>query len=229
MRSPTLLWPLLLLLPASAAANEYLDEVHRLPAEYTEGGCNPGASVPEPIQKAKDALTKRYSWAIPTDEAIAAIAAFAPQIVDLGAGAGYWDHLLADAGADVVALDDWSWGRPAKLWHPVATGSERDVAPHWHRALMMVWPPRPERSWPGGQMAARALEVWHGDRVVYVGEIMRGNASPEFFSGLAREFHLVKRIAIPQWWNRSDAVFLLERGHSDDGEWMRRECGGKAL
>jgi hypothetical protein len=31
------------------------------------------------------------------------------RILDVGAGAGYWSALLAGLGADVVAIDDYSW------------------------------------------------------------------------------------------------------------------------
>lgn len=37
------------------------------------------------------------------------------RIVDVGAGAGYWSALLAGLGADVVAIDDYSWwGKPGR-------------------------------------------------------------------------------------------------------------------
>lgn len=215
---------LLLALPISA--NEYSDAVGKLPAEYTQGGCRQNAPVPFQIKIERDRLRSRYAWAIPSDEAIKAIADFAPRIVEIGAGSGYWAHLLSAAGANVAALDDWSWGRPRHLWFPVAPGGEGALAFSAGRSLLIVWPPRAGEV--GQDMAANALRTWRGDRLVYVGEVLRGHATPEFFAALARDFHLVEKIAIPQWWNRSDAVYLLERGDPDGGKWMREElalCG----
>jgi hypothetical protein len=47
----------------------------------------------------RHALVDRYGWAIPTDEAIAALVELSP-LVEIGAGRGYWAHLLRQAGAD---------------------------------------------------------------------------------------------------------------------------------
>ena len=39
----------------------------------------------------------------------------------------------------------------------------------------------------------------------------------------AENWHLVERIDIPQWHNRSDAIFLFERGTGDGRQWMLDE------
>lgn len=49
-------------------------------------------------------LVNKYSWAIPNDAALEAIAALGP-IVEMGSGAGYWASLLRERGVDVVAYD----------------------------------------------------------------------------------------------------------------------------
>jgi hypothetical protein len=188
--------------------NPYLAEVSKLSPEYTQGGCrNPGNNpMPNPIDTVRTELVNTYSWAIPTTDAITAIADFSDRrVIDFGAGSGYWAHLLAERGVDVVAVDDWSWGRPEHTWHPVETGSFERLASATDRALLMVWPPRNE-------MPLKALREWRGDHLIYVGEILRGNGTIRFFDVLDREWVLVRRIDIPQWWNRSDAVYLLARG-----------------
>lgn len=52
-------------------------------------------------------LVRRYAWAVPDAAAIAALAARSP-LVEIGAGTGYWARLLAAAGADIIAYDDYS-------------------------------------------------------------------------------------------------------------------------
>eukprot|EP00271_Cylindrocystis_brebissonii_P019739 TRINITY_DN6186_c0_g1_i1.p1 TRINITY_DN6186_c0_g1~~TRINITY_DN6186_c0_g1_i1.p1 ORF type:complete len:542 (-),score=66.17 TRINITY_DN6186_c0_g1_i1:227-1852(-) len=51
-------------------------------------------------------LRRLYSWAVPTEEALAAIAAAAPNgLVEMGAGTGYWAMLLRQRGVAVAAYD----------------------------------------------------------------------------------------------------------------------------
>lgn len=49
-------------------------------------------------------LCLTYAWAVPTTEAIAAIAPFAP-IVEICAGAGYWAWLVRQFGVEIIAFD----------------------------------------------------------------------------------------------------------------------------
>jgi hypothetical protein len=124
---------------------------------------------------ARDEGIARYGFGLPTDEAIDLIAAWSPGgVVELGAGTGYWAHLLATRGLDVVAYDadpppsatnPWFAGR--QPWHPVLAGDERSAARHASRTLLLVWPTR------GSVWAADAVESFHdagGTRLVYVGE-----------------------------------------------------------
>src|SRR3954471_21819338 len=65
-------------------------------------------------------LSERYSFAIPSNEVLAALRALGP-LVEVGAGAGYWARLLRDLGADVVATDlelpaDNGWLHGARPW-----------------------------------------------------------------------------------------------------------------
>ena len=147
----------------------------------------------------KTAVASAYAWAVPTEEAILAIARHAPRLLEIGAGSGYWSWLLAQAGADVVAVD----AQPApRTWFPVRPGGELEAALHPDRALFLCWPP-----W-NAPMALNALLCHAGDTVVYVGEWLGGNAEPRFFDRLAREYELVESVAIPQWWMRRDAVTI---------------------
>lgn len=138
----------------------------------------------------------RYAFAIPSPEAIEAIAAMEP-IVEIGAGTGYWAHELKRAGAIVMPFDiappnggpnpenKWPFG-PA--WTNVLEGSPESLAsdlysPYWADwTLLLCWPYM-------DAMAFRALRVFQGRRVVYVGEGHGGcTASDKFFDLLNRKW-----------------------------------------
>lgn len=193
---------LLAALAVLGMANPYLERVRELPAYYFDRGCTPGVEMPPEVENAWADHAIRYSAAIATPEALEAVAAWSP-LVDFGAGSGYWSHLLDQAGADVVAIDNWSWGRP-RVWRPVATGDQRLLPSLPQFTLLLVWPPR-------GSMAIEALRAWGGNRLIYIGEMWRGSGDAEFFHELDAHWRIVKRLELPGWWTNSDAVYLLER------------------
>ena len=150
----------------------------------------------------KNAVAGAYSWAVPTVEAVSAIARRAPRVLEVGAGSGYWSWQLAQAGVDVVAVDA---APPAAAWHRVWPGNELAAAGDPSRALLLCWPP-----W-NSPMALNALLLHAGDTVVYIGEWNRGCAEPRFFDSLSKGYDLVETIAIPQWWERTDVVTIHQR------------------
>jgi hypothetical protein len=185
-----------------------------LPASFFVGGCDVGKEHTEDFEKLYATTVRQYSWSIVTADAADRMVGFIGDrgVVDFGAGSGYVSHVLSERGVDALAFDDWSWGKPAHLWHPVEQGGLSSLVGTDARVLLMAWPPRSD-------LALHALSAWDGDRLIYVGEILRRTASPLFHEALARNWHLVERVEIPQWNNRSDAVYLL----------VRRDNGGDGL
>lgn len=183
------------------------------------------------MMRARWTATRDYAFAVPTPEAIAAIMAAAPRLVELGAGTGYWAKLLADAGADILAFDvvpagtanayaarDWDAPAPATpnaslpahegqrigRWFSVAVGDAASLAAHHDRALLLVWPPM-------DAMAVEALTVWRGDVLVYVGEWGGCNADDAFFERLEAEFDEVASLGLPQWEGLHDELWVFRR------------------
>lgn len=122
----------------------------------------------------EDAIA-RYSFAIPTEEALDVIASCSPAgVVEIGAGTGYWAKLLHDYGVDVIAYDfdpppspTNQWFAGSDPWHHITAGDEKSVPAHRDRTLLLVWPTR-NQAWP-----ADAIELFHragGNQLVYVGE-----------------------------------------------------------
>ena len=146
-------------------------------------------------------LVERFAWAIPSDEAIAALAGLSP-IVEIGAGRGYWAYLLRKAGADVVAYDLYprghpEWWRPqpddGAAWTEILRGGATATARHPDRTLLLVWPPMTP-------MAANALRAYRGTTVAYVGEGHSGCTGDDaFHRALDREWQEVRTIALPHW------------------------------
>src|SRR5688572_22451888 len=82
--------------------NPYLREFNELRAL-----CKPMGFLGEALEFLQRlSLAQEYSFAIPNEEAITAIAkAGDKKIVEMGAGTGYWAMLLRQAGADVIAYE----------------------------------------------------------------------------------------------------------------------------
>jgi hypothetical protein len=115
-------------------------------------------------------FTRRFAWAVPSPEVIEALAAFAggDRILEVGAGLGLWARLLREAGADVVATDDFSthhrerqpmWTEVAPLRDHAALAAHPDAA-----VLFSCWPPA------DGALLGRAAAAFRGDRLAVIGE-----------------------------------------------------------
>jgi len=161
---------------------------------------------------ARDALTARYAWAIPNEQALRILVRRAP-IVEIGAGLGYWAMLLSERGADVVAYDKTPAGskRPnrwfeagRKSWSPVKYGGATAAKRHGDRTLFLCWPYM-------NSMAARALAVYTGSTVVYIGECRGGCcANDAFFKALNKGWDAVDGCKLLQWPGIHDELVVWE-------------------
>ncbi|MGL5911571.1 MAG: hypothetical protein ACRCZP_16345 [Phycicoccus sp.] len=177
-------------------------------------------------------LVTRYSWAIPSAEALSAIAQHAPPhgIVEIGAGGGYWASLLQQAGVPVVAYDpapppntsQWHDGHP---WADVLLGDHTSVIGHPDRALMLCWPNYDEG------YGAEAVDLYGGDTVIFIGERSSGCTGDARLHALLGEadcwcphelcvcgaqsttplFREVAEVAIPQWQGIHDSLRVHRR------------------
>jgi hypothetical protein len=156
-----------------------------------------------------------YAFAVPTEEALAAIAAVSPAgVVEIGAGSGYWAALLRDRGVLVEAYDIAPEPPPAggmragggvpdrgynqytrTSWGGVQPGPATSAARHPGLTLLLCWPPEHDST------ARQALESYRGDTLVYVGELNndRDFADEEFFALLRSGWEMTAEVAIPQW------------------------------
>ena len=156
-------------------------------------------------------LTASYAWAVPTPEAIEAIAKLSP-IVEVGAGTGYWAWLLREAGAEVHAFDIAPPPTPndyghTRTWSEVQVGDARKAMAGGRRThtLLLCWPPMSD-------MAYTALLAHRGEHVVYVGEGYGGcTANDEFHELLAARYEAIATPPIPRWWGLHDYCTIYRR------------------
>lgn len=119
-------------------------------------------------------VKKRFSWAVPNDQALEAIARYSPNgVVEIGAGGGYWAMLMRQYGIDVIAYDpdpeggisiDGGGWHDGTRWSDVLSGDHTMVTRHPDQSLLLVWPSYDD-PWTD-----QVLDLYEGDTVIYVGE-----------------------------------------------------------
>jgi hypothetical protein len=157
-------------------------------------------------------FVQTYSFAIPSEEALAEIAKHAP-ILEVGAGSGYWAYELAKRGVEVVATDPWPVSQGGnhymfrKEWTPVlATAGVDAVAVYAEHTLLLVWPCL------GNPWAADVLEAYGGETLIFVGESVGGcTADDRFYQLLEERFTVSLEMDIPQWFGIHDYLSVYRR------------------
>ena len=168
----------------------------------------------------REELVMRYSWAVPSPEAIRWIAKRCDRIAEMGAGRGYWAKLLADAGVDVIAYEPTvelgdlcgnTWhacSEAVGLYFDLRQGDSTKAAAHKDRTLMLCWPPYDD------PMAQTALEHYQGSQVLFIGEGDGGCCGGDgFWKIIADEWLEVGYTDIPQWIGMRDWVTIYR--HKD--------------
>jgi hypothetical protein len=144
--------------------------------------------VDEPAYRLQ--LAHRFSYVLPEPHLLQVVRRYSP-LVELGAGTGYWTHLLRGMGADVVAYDLAPVGGSREnRYHPgvhpwldVLEGDARVLAAHSERALFLCWPPAFSALW-------EALHHYAGETVIYVGDHGPRTAR---LAGLKQRFRRLQR------------------------------------
>lgn len=187
----------------------------------------------------RDQAIAQFGFAIATAETIALVRSTAPAgIVEIGAGTGYWAHLLHRAGVDVLAFDvappttgGNKWFPTTSTWHHVEHADHRVVAEHATRTLLIVWPTKDEM-WPVETLDLFAAAG--GMTVVYVGEHVGGRTGDDTFHARLGELTTCRqcglglvdqpcvcdypaqwrrtaRAELPRWPDCHDSLFIYRR------------------
>lgn len=156
-------------------------------------------------------LASLFSWAIPTDAALALLARYAP-LVECGAGMGYWLALLRARGVDALGYDRSRPGR-ANAYHRGArppwtkigrVSSVEAVRRHRDRTLVLCWPPYDDDG-----ASYEVLRAYRGEVVIHIGEDVSG--SVRFHRELALNWTPQEELELPHWPRLHDRVVVYRR------------------
>jgi len=155
-------------------------------------------------------LIPKYSFAVPNQEALDEIKNLGVKIIEIGAGSGYWAHMLKQNGVNIICFDTYQtkyahdkWSRS---WFKVKYGGPEKVRENPDRELFICWPDY------GSSMAKECLNLFKGKYIIYIGESEGGcTADDDFFKIIERDFEEVKRVVIPQWYGIHDELYIFKR------------------
>lgn len=142
----------------------------------------------------REALCGVYAWAIPTPGDLAWIVKHlnGQDVVEIGAGTGYWAWMLTQYGVNVTAYDPYPPGEDNNYvrggpYHPILPAGIEAAAKHPDRALMLCWPSF------GEPWATHTLAAYQGDALIWVGGDWDGCCADETFFELRNaEWDLVE-------------------------------------
>ena len=155
---------------------------------------------------------KRYSYAIPTKDAISEIIKFSKNeiILEVGSGLGLWSFLIRSQGGSINPTDGELWAHydhNSKRYIEVEKLEHIDAVKKYnkHNILMLCWPP-----W-ANPMAVETLKLFSGDKLIYIGEMDGCTGDATFQEELNSNWNVDHTIYIPVWDGLYDRVYLCSR------------------
>lgn len=180
----------------------------------------------------REMLTHLYAYAVPNAAALELLGRFSP-VIEMGAGTGYWAHMMRERGVDIVAYDvaPPSPDHKAKneyhgqlpCWTSVGMGGPELLSHHPGRTLFLCYPPPHHTIHPAKgassdapaaatmDMSLRCLQVYTGKYVVHVGEWDGTTGSTAFQDALMGSFVVVERVGLPNWGNTAYDLTVWRR------------------
>lgn len=159
--------------------------------------------------RTREVFVGRYAFALPSAETIAAISERTTRLVEVGAGTGFWSHLIGSAGVKIVATDAAVQETQQTIgsFAPVLTMEATEaVRAHPDHDVLSVWPSHGS-GWLG--QAAKAMEP--GRLLFYIGEWDGCTADEATHAYLREAFEPVDVVAIPMFPGIHDALFVMRK------------------
>ena len=147
-------------------------------------------------------FVEEYSWGVPSEDVIQYCAEF-DNLIEVGAGSGYWAKCINDADGNVQATDiDPPKDTYTNVQQVAAYKLQNKIR---DSPVLMVWPPYGESM---AEIVARA-EPSH---ILYVGEQRGGcTANDGFFYIIEEKYGLVGRLEIPSYAGINDDFYHYTR------------------
>ena len=171
-------------------------------------------------------MMQKYAFSIPCDEAIDAIVSLSTGVVSIGAGTGYWEHLLEQRGMLAFAFDHHdpsreelsSYSQRIGEYHTVRHGDETVIDDYPGYDLFLNWPPYDSematnclRRWIRGiKRDRRSGEHEPAQHVFYIGESEGGCTADDRFFRILWEQFTVHSVDIPQWDGIHDRLYIAK-------------------
>lgn len=174
--------------------NQYLQEFEELQEKDTFRG--------QQWFGERQRLVEEYSWAVPNEDAIRYLSQF-EHLTSVGAGRGYWEHLVSRRDGSVTAFDI---DPPDNTYTHVAESPAHEYFDIIEDSpVLMVWPPCDV------SVSHRVIKQ-NPSHVVYVGEEKGGcTGTSQFFHELRERYGLVEEIEIPSYEGVNDSFYHYAR------------------
>jgi len=141
-------------------------------------------------------LVDQYSWAVPNEQALIYLSEF-ENLIEVGAGNGYWAKCIEDCGGSVRATDI---DPPQETWTTVEQVDANFIDMEGE-AILTVWPPYEEE-------VASLIPKKGANHIIYVGEERGGCTGDEaFHDSLHNMYGLAAKIDIPSYEGINDNLF----------------------
>lgn len=176
--------------------NPYLDEFRQLQKKNNFKG--------QQWFGERSTLVERYGWAVPNESAITYLTNF-DNLIEVGAGSGYWAYIIESAGGSVDAYDIDPPGANENEYVNVEKSDVRSMEVIENSPVLMVWPPCHNK------MSEYVL-THEPSHVLYVGEGAGGcTGTDEFHHTLSKKYGLIETIEIPSFDGVNDNLYHYAR------------------
>ncbi|CAH3107962.1 unnamed protein product [Pocillopora meandrina] len=157
-----------------------------------------------------------FSFSVPCHEALEHIMKLKVPIISAGAGNGYWEFLLQQRGADIVAFDQNTVYPTDMRYTEIMEGDPSILCDYKDRALLLSWPDHAEDC----SFSLDCLKYYSGKTIIHIGELFGETLSSNpwgqttsraFQLRLGETFRCVSRVQLPNWPGHMDSLTVWSR------------------
>ncbi|XP_078362177.1 uncharacterized protein LOC144646455 [Oculina patagonica] len=157
-----------------------------------------------------------FSFSVPCQQALEHILNLKVPLISAGAGNGYWEFLLQERGADIIAFDQNTVYPADMRYIEIMDGSPSILCDHEDRALLLSWPDHEEDC----SFSLDCLKHYKGNTIIHIGELFGETLSANpwgqttsraFQLQLGERFRCVSRVQLPNWPGHMDSLTVWSR------------------
>ena len=180
----------------------------------------------EVLTAVRGLLVSTFAYAVPSPQALDRLARFG-ELLEIGAGGGYWARCLTARGAVVHAFDRTAPAAQTRklgslsAHHPIAMGGPAEALRAYPSCatLLLCWPPgisNRKQADAGAaprysRMGELALAQFRGANLVFIGSRCSSFGSPDFFATLDQRWRLLEQLALPNLGSWRDSLHIYKR------------------